>query len=126
MADKHFTPRTPRLRSKITNGVRLLLASDGNSEWQRRYRDLCALHAGDLGGPEMLSEAQKQLIRRISALEILCEQWEAAMSDGKEVDLDLYNRTSGNLKRMYETIGLNRVAREINPIVEFLKGGKPE
>ena len=40
------------------------------------------------------------------------------MSEGKDTprQLDLYNRLSGNLRRILETIGLYRVARPIDAI----------
>ena len=39
------------------------------------------------------------------------------MSEGDDtVDLDLFNRLSGNLRRMFETIGIYRVARLNGPV----------
>jgi hypothetical protein len=32
-------------------------------------------------------------------------------------DLDLYQRTAGNLRRLLETVGLQRRAREITPVL---------
>jgi hypothetical protein len=39
---------------------------------------------------------------------------EGQLSLGKVADLDLYNRLSGNLRRILESIGLKRVARTVN------------
>jgi hypothetical protein len=73
---------------------------------------LVELHVGDLGGPAMCSEAQLSLCRRISTTEVELERLEARMSEGDDsVDLDVYNRLAGNLRRMLESIGLRRVAR---------------
>jgi hypothetical protein len=126
--EHHFRIRKRHLRSRVTNGKQLLAEADGNSEWTRRYRDLIGLHASDRGGAELLSEGQKQLIRRIATLELQCEVYEATMSRGEDLSLqhwDMYNRLAGNLRRLLETLGVERVSKEINPIVEFLKGGKP-
>jgi hypothetical protein len=109
------------MRSAVTNGTRLLVAGDGTSAWSRRYRDLVAAHAVDLGGPDLLSEAQKSLIRRASTLEVELEAMEAQLSKGEPIDLDMFSRVTGNLRRVLESIGLARVAREINPVDAYLK-----
>jgi hypothetical protein len=56
------------------------------------------------------------LCRRVAAIEVQLEQMEACMSEGDlKVDLDLYNRLAGNLRRMLETIGLQRRAVDCTP-----------
>jgi hypothetical protein len=76
---------------------------------------LVELHTSDCGGGGVMSEAMLSLCRRVAAIEVQLEQMEACMSEGDlKVDLDLYNRLSGNLRRMLETIGLQRVARPVN------------
>src|ERR1700730_3193221 len=101
------------LRSKVTNGRRVFaIGGDGRGAWTRRWKDLHEAHVADLGGLDHLSEAQVSLCRRAAALETELEQLEAKMSEGLATieDLDLYNRRSGNLRRMLESIGLKRVA----------------
>jgi hypothetical protein len=62
-----------------------------------------------------LSEAQVSLCRRVAAIEIQLEQMEAKMSEGNlSVDMDLYGRLAGHLRRILESIGLKRVARPID------------
>jgi hypothetical protein len=54
-------------RSSVTNGSKLFSAfdkMDGRRQTARRFRDLIELTQNDLGGPELLSEGQRQLIRR--------------------------------------------------------------
>jgi hypothetical protein len=108
--------RSKLLRSATTNGNRpFVLGGDGRGAWVRRWRDLVELHTADCGGTDALSEAMLSMIRRISAIEVQLEQMEARMSEGDlKVDLDLYNRLAGNLRRMLESIGLQRVARPVN------------
>jgi hypothetical protein len=105
------------LRSKVTNGKRVFaIGGDGKGAWTRRWRDLVELHVSDLGGAEACSEAQLSLCRRIATTEVELERLEARMSEGDDtVDLDVYNRCAGNLRRMLESIGLHRVAREVGP-----------
>jgi hypothetical protein len=76
--------------------------------------DLIALHLADLGGEERLSENQLSLCRRAATLETELEMLEGQLSLGKVADLDLYNRLSGNLRRILESLGLERVARPVN------------
>lgn len=108
-------PRTTYNRSAVTNGKRLFVEAGGKSAWARRYRDLLVLHADDLGGGSMLSEAQHSLIRRAATLEIECERLEGRLSDGHDVDLDVYARTCSHLRRILESLGLERAKRTIEP-----------
>jgi hypothetical protein len=108
-----------RTRSRVTTGRRVFVEGDGNSRWARRYRDLIAAHCQDLGGVELLSEAQLSLIKRASALELECEQAEGKLSMGQEIDLDLYQRMLNSLRRALETLGLERKARDVT-----LEGGE--
>ena len=104
-------------RSRITNGRELLPGIDQRSTWARRMRDLIKLHVDDIGGLEVTSEAQRSLIRRIAVLEVEAEYLETAFAQrnasGKQYDL--YLRIAGLLKRLYELIGIERVARDITP-----------
>jgi hypothetical protein len=109
--------RARRLRSAVTNGKRLFVTGDGNTAWARRYRDLCVCHATDLGGHDRLSEAQLSLIRRASAIEIELELMEGKLSMGTAIDLDLYTRSAGHLRRIFEVIGIERKARDVTPSV---------
>ncbi len=104
-----------RQRSAVTNGKLAFLNGDGSSPWARRQRDLVALHASDLGGSTRMSEAQLSLCRRAATLETQCELMEGKLSLGKSIDLDLYNRLVGSLRRVFETIGLERIAVDVGP-----------
>jgi len=122
--------RSPTNRSKVTNGVKLLPGVDGRNVWARRFYDLCASHAQDAGGPDTLSEAQISLIRRAAALEVTLENLEQAMAQGQDVDLDQYSRAAGHLRRILETVGVKRAARDVTPslsaiIAEHAAATKP-
>ena len=79
----------------------------------RRFRDLVHQVTQDLGGPDALSENQRQIIRRIASMSVWCESEEAKMADGAEIDIDKFQRTSNSLRRFCETIGLTRVAKDV-------------
>jgi hypothetical protein len=106
-------PQLKDLRSKVTNGTRVFaIGGDGRGAWTRRWKDLNEAHVADLGGQEGLSEAQLSLCRRCAALEVQLEQMEAKMSEGDvTVDMDLYGRLAGHLRRILETLGIERRAK---------------
>lgn len=110
-----------RKRSSVTNGNKAFIEGDGNSPWYRRFKDLLALHVEDLGGPELLSEAQISLCRRAATLEVELERIEGQLSLGNDADLDAYNRHAGGLRRILETLGVERVKRDLtpNPLADY-------
>lgn len=80
-----------------------------------------AAHSADLGGADYLTTSQLSLIRRSATLCVELEAMDGRLADGGTVDLDLYARLSGHLRRIYEVLGLKRVARNITPnIREYL------
>jgi hypothetical protein len=96
---------------------------DGRSPWARRWRDLVELHAGDIGQPELLSEAQLSLIRRVATIEIELEAMEGRLSQGGAADLDVYTRASEHLRRLLETLGIERAKRDVSmpTLAEYLR-----
>ena len=103
------------MRSAVTNGKRLFADGDGNTVWARRYRDLVVDQISDLGGEELITAAQASLIRRAATMGVVLEGWEGQLSKGETVDLDLYGRIAGHLRRYHETLGIERVARNVTP-----------
>jgi hypothetical protein len=87
-----------------------------DSRWARRYRDLIAAHVADLGGADILSEAQLSLIKRASAIELELEQAEGKLSMGEAVDLDSFTRAASHLRRLFEVLGLARRGRDVTLI----------
>jgi hypothetical protein len=105
--------RPPAVRSRVTNGRQLFVEADGRSPWARRLRDLIEAHIADLGGPFVLSEAQRSLIRRASTIELELEQLEGQLSEGKAANLAIYATAAGHLRRILETLGIERRARDV-------------
>jgi len=64
-----------------------------------------------------VSSAEASIIRRASCLEVELERLELvfATSDTTPQDLDLYQRMSNTLRRHFETTGLKRVPKDLNP-----------
>src|SRR5688572_971457 len=88
--------RPKKQRSAVTNGRRVFVQGDGTSPWSRRYRDLILLHADDLGGLSVLSEAQHSLCKRAATLECELERLEGILSTGGEVDIEAYARSASH------------------------------
>jgi len=109
----HPRARAKRPRSAVTSGRKAFIAGDPNSAWARRFHDLVQGHISDLGGRSILSEAQFALCKRAAGLECELEQMEGRMSLGEEVDLDAYGRGASHLRRILETLGLERKARDV-------------
>ena len=107
-------------RSRISNGSAILPGVDGRSTWVRRLRDLIALHLSDLGGADAVSEAERSIIRRVATLTVELERMEAAFAVAGEAEpqqIDLYQRTANSLRRLLESVGLERRQREIEPSI---------
>jgi hypothetical protein len=91
---------------------------DARTPLARRFHDLVRLHAQDVspGGAAHLSQAQQQLIRRISMIEVRLEVMEGRMVEGDEtVSLEEFARVSSHLRRMLESLGLRKVAKDATP-----------
>ena len=110
--------RPKRQRSAVTNGRRAFVDGDGNSAWYRRRKDVLDLHLDDMGGRETLSAAQVSLAQRAASIEVELEQMEGRLSKGESVDLDAYTRAAGHLRRILETLGIERAKRDVTPSLE--------
>lgn len=113
-------PSTPAQRSAVANGSRLFAEpTDMRSAQGRRYRDLIAAISSDMGGD--LSEAQKQLVRRVASLSVWCESVEARLAVGEDVpEFATYVTASNSLRRLLQDVGYSRVAKDVTPTIDQL------
>jgi hypothetical protein len=110
-------------QSRVTNGSELLPGVDGRSPTARRYRDLVNIISADHGGADFLSESRMQLIRRFAAASVLAEQLEARIVAGQQIDLEEHAKLSSTLVRLTNHLGLERVPRDVTPVVgEIIDG----
>jgi hypothetical protein len=107
--------RATRPRSAVTSGRQLFISGDPQSAWSRRFHDLVIGHCNDLGGFDVLSDARISLIRRASSIECELERLDALLSTGAAVNLDCYGRAASHLRRILETLGLDRKVRDVTP-----------
>jgi hypothetical protein len=116
-------------RSRVTNagvdGRTVIAGVDGRTLWARRLRDLIQLHLADLAGEDAVSEAEKSIIRRAATLTVELERMESdfALAGGAQpAQLELYQRTANSLRRLLESVGLERRAKTIVPTLsEYLE-----
>ena len=107
--------RSPRQRSQVTNGRRSVRRRQWPLAMGTKVAATCANCMPDLCGGDLnsLSEAKRSLIKRASTIEIELEAIEGKLSEGKEADLGTYAMAAGHLKRILETLGIERVARDV-------------
>jgi hypothetical protein len=110
-----------RPRSAVTSGRKQFVTGNPNSAWARRFHDLVVGHIADAGGRDRISEAQFALCKRAGALECELEQLEGRLSQGEEVDLDRYGRAASHLRRILESLGLERKQREVLSPLQYAK-----
>jgi hypothetical protein len=110
--------RHPRQRSAVGNGHKLIAGCDGRGRWVRRLKDLFDEAISDMGGVDNTSAAERHIIRRACVLIVELERLEGKFAQAGEVsvdDLDCYGRTAGNMRRLLESVGLQRRARDVTP-----------
>jgi hypothetical protein len=100
---------------------------DGRSPVGRRFRDLCKAFEAEASGPA--TESERSLIRQAATLTVRCEQMQADLLNGKEVNCDEIIRISGTVKRILDAItgkaGKRKPGAIANrvPLRERLRGG---
>lgn len=111
---KHATPK-PQARTRAGNGSVVLNNVDGRSIVFRRYREILASLVSDMGGDP--SEAQEQIARRAASLAIWCESQDEGAANGNPIDVAAYTTASNSLRRLLESLGLERKARNVTPTI---------
>jgi len=72
-------------KSRVTNGLTLLLTGDGRTAGARRFRDLFNAFAAELGDAAKVP-SNNQLLRRIAQVSIELEALEAKRAQGDAID----------------------------------------
>jgi hypothetical protein len=113
---KRVERKPSRQRSRVSNGKSYFIEADARGAWSRRWRDLLGEIAADLGGVDLLSEAQRQLIRRAATICVQCERLEGQAAEGREIDLEVFGALTDRLGRTFHRLGLKRQARDIEQL----------
>jgi hypothetical protein len=106
--------------TRAVGGILSIDALDKRTRAFKRYQVIVGAVLADTGGVENVSEIQRQLIAKFATLALQLEAMEAAAIEGNEIDLDLFGRCAGHLRRIAEALGLKRVPREIPTLEEHL------
>jgi hypothetical protein len=116
-------------RTRITNGSQFLPGIDNRSLWARRCKDI---YDGCLAAMPNATVDQRSHLKRASIIEAKLEYLEAGLFDedakASDVDLDLYQRMTGNHRRALAAAGLHQQKqsrareREPGPLGRLLSG----
>jgi hypothetical protein len=113
-----------RLRSAISNGKHVLADIDHRSASMRRLKDLLSDHISDLSGSDQISHAERLLASRASMIALLCEMSEQEFARAKfnvsPRQLACYLHACGNLTRILQTLGMQRRAKPILTLDQYL------
>jgi hypothetical protein len=104
---RQHPPWSPQA-TKIKNGSAIIAGVNQSIVYVRRLKELLADYLDDM---PQATTAERSLIRRACILEIELEHFEtkfASAGEAAQRDLDLYARTTGNLRRVLQTLGLQR------------------
>lgn len=103
---------SPRSRSKVSNGTRLVDGVDGRSSSSRRFRDLCRALADDLGGEAGLTEAERLTVRNAAAVTVASEAMQGRILRGEPVDPDELTRLANASARLLGALRTKRTVRK--------------
>ena len=112
--------RPLKLRSRVTNGSKMIAGVDGRSADARRYRDLAMSFADDLGGAAVLTEAQRALVFQAASLVVQSEALNGAMICGELVDVEQQTRVANALGRTLNRLGIRKRAPTKLTVPEYL------
>ncbi len=103
------TTTKPNARAtQIKNEAAIIAGVRQTSTYVRRFKELLADYLSDISNA---TTAERSILRRAIVIEIELEHLEtkfAGNGEATKTDLDLYGRTAGNLRRLLESVGLQR------------------
>jgi hypothetical protein len=108
--------------AKAAGKLRLLTLGhlDGRTRSMIRVRSLMAAIERDLGGNDHLTLGQRQLCQRAAVLGALIEDTEARWAGGEVIAIGDYLAAINAQRRVLATLGLQRVARDVTDLHEYL------
>jgi len=116
---KPKAPPKPEFSTGLTPGR--LPGVDGRSWAARRYRELVANMADDLG--DDLTVAKQAIVCRAAALVTWTEQAEAEFARTGKLDIQSFTTAVNSLRRLLADVGLERRARDLTPSLREVMQG---
>ena len=86
---------------------------DGRTGAAKRVRELVRAIESDLGGSDHLSATQRQLVQRAAVMSAIAEDFEVRWASGQPVDVGTHVTLINSLRRVYETVDLERRSRDV-------------
>jgi hypothetical protein len=116
-----LTQRSAAARARTTNRDIYLPGVDGRSTVARRYHDITIAVISDQGGLDNMSELRLHLCKRAAAVNTLIEQMEARIVAGEPIEQDKYVSLIQASIRLSNTLGLNRKAKAVPDLDDYLR-----
>ena len=114
-----IVPTKPTFGTRQGNGTALLPGVDGRCTMARRYRELVTAMESDLGGD--LPMAKQAIVLRAATLIAWAEQAEGHFAKTGEMDVQQFTTAVNALRRLLADIGLERVARDVPSLNEWIQ-----
>jgi hypothetical protein len=117
------TDDTPHFRVHRRKGhLRSLNDLDKRTAAAKKAHALCASLESDLGGSEVITTAQRELVQRAALLGAVIADFEVKMLRHEPVEFMVYLKAVGVQRRVLATIGLERRPRDVTPsLSEYLE-----
>ena len=97
-------------------GALTIDALDRRTRPFKRWDSIRGAVLSDVGGEANTTEVQRQLISKFATLALQLEAMESAALEGHKIDLDLFGRCAGHLRRIAETLSLRRVLLDVTTL----------
>ena len=91
----------------------------------KNTRQIIAAIEDDLGGGDILSTAERQMVQRAGVLGAILEDIETRWIGGAEIDPVTYTTVINAQRRMFEILGTKRRAKDVTPDLRDYLAGKP-
>jgi hypothetical protein len=101
------------LRGKVR--LTSLADLDRRTNAYRKTAELIDAVEADCGGADLLSTAERSIIRHAALTGAMIEDMGARWLAGEPIDPALYATLCNSERRLYETVGLRRRARDVVP-----------
>jgi hypothetical protein len=124
VADASHTDPLIGAISRSTNGryktkVRLISRDrlDRRYKASRKFEAVAAGIASDLGGADMLSTVERNLIEAFAGISVHVADLNARMLLGQKIDLAEHSQVVSTMVRVASRIGVRRIPRDVTPTI---------
>jgi len=84
----------------------------------KRYEEVRSAVIRDLGGEDVVSTAEAQITDKAAFIAMTLEQMQITALSGEAIDLQRYGELTDRLRRLLESVGLSRRAKDVTPSIE--------